>query len=412
MRRSPISLCALVLALVTAVALLRLGEFLSVAPLRGEIAPDGNAALVRRFYDAVNTTLATGQTADLERVLAIALVVHGGPLGRPPTRDGFVQHLLSLHVAYPTMWLSSAVVDRGDVVVADVRVEGATAGAFLQLPLTGQPAPWGTVDLFRITADTIAEYWGGHERAAVLEPLRSASLEVPSPARQIVSVGRTTLAAGGRVDVWTIAGPEAIFLETGHLEVTVSAVRPSPQSGAGSPAPVAPGTDTLIPGDLVLLPKDTPAAIRNDDGPPATFLVIALRNPAVATGSGPAGLPGVDYPAVTATELAGTRQTALPSGPAVLGLGRATIAPGAVFPVATPGAALFVVEAGDLSLARTNGTVWSRRFGAITTATDGTFRPGDAVTIGPGASGELRNAGTTPLVLLVVTITPVDPTAA
>jgi mannose-6-phosphate isomerase-like protein (cupin superfamily) len=170
----------------------------------------------------------------------------------------------------------------------------------------------------------------------------------------------------------------------------------------------------LTPGELFLLPERTLATIRNNDGPPATFLVIALRKPGGSSGLQPVVRPGADKPAVTATEVAGSLLTTWPSGPAVLGLGRATIAPGASFPVATPGAALFVVEAGTLSLARADGTVWSRRSadGAITTATDGILRPGDAVTLGPGASCDLRNAGTTPLVLLAVTITPVDPNGA
>jgi hypothetical protein len=176
-------------------------------------------------------------------------------------------------------------------------------------------------------------------------------------------------------------------------------------------ARIAPTDETrLNPSDLLLLPEGVRATIRNDASAAATLLAIALHKPggAVPSGSAPAASASAAAPVVTTIDLAGGPPVALPRGPAALGLGRATMSLGGTFPVAASGVALVVVEAGNLGLADIEGTAWSRRGagGAITTATDGILAPGDATMLDPGASAGLRNAGPTPLVLLVVTIAP------
>ena len=321
MGRPPIYPFALVLGLVTAIALLRFAELLAAGPSAGEVAPgDGDAALVRGFYDAVNATLETGQSTEFDRLLAADFVVHGGPVGRPPTDTGFVRHLVSLHAVYPTMrLLPQDMTARGDLVVVRVRVEGVTSGAFLNLPVSDQPPPWGSIDIFRIARGAIVEYWGGQDRTPVLEILEVASLVVPSSDLQTIWLERTTLVSGGEFTLRTGLDPEALFLEAGHLTVAVtsSAVR----------GQAAPGVETkLNPGDILLLPGGVNATARDDIGGGATFVTIALRKPG---GSTKHEDPSAGMRDVTTIELAGVPLVALPSGPAVLGLGHATIAPGA-----------------------------------------------------------------------------------
>ena len=417
MRRSPIYFSAIVVALVTAVALLRLGELLTLEPISSQVTHGSrDSALVRSFYDAVNATLDRGQPADLDQLMAVDFVAHGAQSGQPVTRDGFGRHLLAVHAMYPTLRLSvHDMLVRDDVVVAHVRVEGVTAGAFLNLPLAGQSAPWGAVDVFRIASGRIAEHWGGQEQTLLLESLQQVVLDVPSSDLRSVTLSRITRVTGGSMVYRAIAGPEAIYLESGQLAVDVApggaAWRPPP-GGAGDPAMVQAGSaTTLTPGELILLPKGTRVTIRSSDGAPITFLVIALRTPDGSTTSGwaEAAMAAASPGYLTTIDLAEFPLVALPSGPAVLGLGRATIAPGATFAVASPGVARVAVESGRVSLASSAGTVWSRHGadGWVTTARDRILGAGDAIVFQPGASGELRNADDTPLVLLVVTITPV-----
>ena len=112
---------------------------------------------------------------------------------------------------------------------------------------------------------------------------------------------------------------------------------------------------------------------------------------------------------MTVADLGPQPVLALPIGLARLGLGRITLAPGATLPVDTTGATLLVVDDGNLSAIHTVGTVWSRRGGdgSITTAAGATYGQGDGILFEPGATGEIRSVGAQPLVLLVISITPV-----
>jgi quercetin dioxygenase-like cupin family protein/predicted ester cyclase len=426
-------LCVFVGALVTAVALLRLGALLTTAPTidhtdRGDGA--ANVVLVRDFYDAVNAALRGGPLTDLERRLAAGFVAHGGPPGLPPARAGFVRHVRALRATFPEMPLRAQEVSaHGDVVVARVRIEGAARGAFLRLPLPGSPPPWGGVDLFRIAAGAVAEHWGGRAHAPLLEPLQQAPLDVPPTAAQTLALTRTTVAPGGSLAAWIGRGTEVRYLETGTLTVAVISGatgparhwRSSPPGSADPPDAVVTGSETaLAPGDVLLVPAGTWVTTRNDGGAAATFLAVALHRPGGAGGAAPASMPPiaipiatpvaipVAIPAVGTTDLMGNVPTKLPGGPAVLGFGRATLAPGGTFPVAAPGAALLAVEAGELSVAIAAGTVWRRHGadGTIATTSRRLLEAGDAVLVEPGADTEVRNAGDGPLVRLVVTLTP------
>jgi predicted ester cyclase len=415
-RRSPVLLVVCLLALATGLTFLGLGESLTSVPLarngaRG--AGDAQAALVRGFYDGVNATLRSGQPTDLDRLLAADFVEHGGPPGLAPNRTGLVRQLLALHATFPTMQLlAQDVLSEGDVVVAHVRVDGVAPGAFLGLRLADQRAAWGDVDVFRIAGGTIAEHWGGQEDAPFFEPLREAQLDLHFADWMTIALVRTIAAPGASQPLWAALGPQLLYLETGQLTVAVSAGAggqsmrwraPSP-SGAGMRDVVAPpGTTTLAAGDLLLLPTGSKATATNDADASTTFLAIALRAPGDSSASEPAATPDV-----TTVDLAGRMPATLPSGPAQVGLGRVTLAPGASLRVHAPGVALLAVEAGSMSLAISDGTAWSRHGadGAITTDSDGTLRAGDAILFEPGAAGEVRSVGDAPLVLLVVTITP------
>jgi mannose-6-phosphate isomerase-like protein (cupin superfamily)/predicted ester cyclase len=406
-------LVGLTLALVTAIAFLRLAELLAAEPLRSRIAPSsGNSALVRGFYDAVNATIATGRHSDLDRLLAADFVEHGGPPGLLPTRAGLAQRLVTLHAIYPTLRLAEqGLIGQGEVVVAHVRVEDATRGTFLGLSLPDQSMQWGTVDVFRIADGRIAEHWGGQE-TLFLEPFYQELLDFPVSPLQTISLVRTTIAPGGTIAVWAIRGPEAILLESGRLTVAIdsgstvstSIWRALPAGSTAPPEEVVPSAEVaLAAGDLVLFPEGLRATVRNDGAVAVTILTVALRRP--GGGARAAGVP----PEMATDDLDGGALVALPGGPATLGLGRVTLTPGTALPVAATGVAQFVVETGSLNLANASGTVWSRRAedNSLTTGTDSILGPGDAVTLSPGTTSDLRNVGATPLVLLVVTIAPV-----
>ncbi|HEY7030623.1 MAG TPA: ester cyclase [Thermomicrobiales bacterium] len=376
--------------------------------------------LVGAFYDAVDAAFGSGQTADLDPLLAPGFVEHGGPPDLPPTGAGLRQHLHALAATYPTLRLRERdAFARGDLVVARVVVAGAERGGFLGL-LADLPPPWGAVDVFRIADGAIAEHWGGDAAAPGLDPFGQWPFDVTSVALLTPALTRTRLDAGPSFGLGTDLGPEAVFAEAGRLAVAVASaadpVRLWRATDAGAPpTSLAPGmAAVLTPGDLLLVPQGARATAIADGGAPATFLGVGLRQPAGETRLSPAALtppavPGPNAtPGVAIADLAGTLSVAVPSGPARLGLGRATLVPGAALPIRAPGIAVLEVEAGALGLTDTAGVVWTRSAadGAVTTATDGTRTTGDAIVVEPGATTELHNAGDGPLVLLVATITP------
>lgn len=414
-RRSPIWLIVSILSLVTALTLLGLGALATdTPPWPVPAAEQGQKALVLGFYGAVNTAIQSGDTASLALLLAPDFVEHGGSSSHPPTVDGFVQDLAALRADFPTMRLiMEDLVAQDDLLVVRVRVEGAVSSAPLAISIAGQRSPWGTVDVFRISAGRIAEHWGGRERSTLLAALQELRVEVPASARQSLWLTHSTLAPGRHTESWTVLGPETTEVETGRLIATITSgpmgVRLSPSSdGLLEDVPV--GTETILqPGDLLQLPAGVHAVVRNDEGIPATFRTVAIREPGGANSNAPFGAP---VPASTPTSVITTAEAAgpmvtLPSGPATLRLSHLALPPGASLSLDPAATTTFVVETGTLDTATTTGRVWRRLAtdGTVSTAA-GIAGPGDAVMIDLGAAGELRNAGSTPVFVRVVTITP------
>src|SRR5687768_14667829 len=84
-RRPPVLLLTAGLLLATGLALRGLWAELA-APAPDLRAGDANAAVVRRFYAAVNAALRTGDVAEVKRLVAADFVEHAPLPGQPPTR--------------------------------------------------------------------------------------------------------------------------------------------------------------------------------------------------------------------------------------------------------------------------------------------------------------------------------------
>lgn len=126
-----------VLALVTAVALLRASALVAQAPRRDQPARATEAA-VRGFYDAVNQILRTGDLAALDAAVAPDLVVHAPQTGGTTDRDGLARRLVAARAVFPDASLVvEDVVANGDRAMARVAVRGGEVGGFAGIPLRG-----------------------------------------------------------------------------------------------------------------------------------------------------------------------------------------------------------------------------------------------------------------------------------
>lgn len=430
MRRFPVPLLVCLLALFTAVALLRTEAVLTVpAPALAPDRAEDHKDVVRRFYNAVNAALATGDLAPLKAVVAPDFVAHAPRPGLPPNRAGLERELTALHGASPDLRLTAAtVLADGDQVVSQVKETHAPA-TFLGLPLPPRPVLWGAVDRFRVEDDRITEHWGTVERGW-LAPLARAPLHLFPPAWRAATLERRTIAPGARPDVRTV-GPRLLVLETGRLTVAVAATSPAepgvvrlasrptaaPDAEATS-APIPPGSEvTLEPGQVVLFAQGTRAAVRSTGRTEAATLEVTIEPPGTANeyGRTPRATNAARPVDVVPQPLAGDVVAPLPTGDVVLAVGRIVLAPGAALPAhAAVGPELLAVEAGTLELTTSEGRAWGLRG----VAGPRELNPATAVAAGagmflePGSVAAFGNGGDAPLVFLVATLLPVTPTAA
>lgn len=421
MRRSVPLLLTCLLGLVTAVALLAAGRLLttpaSEAALEsapGDAAAAANTALVRRFYAAVNQTLETGDPALLDRLVAAEFAEHAALPGLPPTRAGLARYLVGLGATFPTMRLS--VVDllaQGDEVMARVRVDGAAGGDFLGLPVPGELAAWGPLDVFRVERGAIVEHWPSRDGAVLLRPLTRTPLALPTAAGVSLQIERLTYAPRATTTARRNLQLRVVALEIGTLDVRIDGeakLDRAPASEALGPREAVPvtGEVRLSPGDLLILPVAVAFRIINPGRAPAVSIEVAVALPQPLTPM----TDRIGSPSTGGTVTAHLLASSLvpePVEPVVVEIGRAILAPGTSFPApATPGLNLFHVEAGIVDPEAGDGIAWTS--GGSGGAGDGAGAPefgaGKGILLQSDTFAALRNAGETPATLLVVTVRP------
>src|ERR687883_626885 len=100
MRRSASLSLTVLLGLATGVTLFG-AALMMREPSQDTSAEDANAALVRRFYAAVNDVLQTGLTAALDELMADDFLDHVARPGLDASAAGLHQYLLSLRATFP-----------------------------------------------------------------------------------------------------------------------------------------------------------------------------------------------------------------------------------------------------------------------------------------------------------------------
>jgi predicted ester cyclase len=414
MRRAIFPL-ALVLALVTG-AVLHATRVVVLAPavaLDGDPEARAHAALIRRFYVAVNEVLATGNTVQLDDILDADLVDHAvGPV-MPPGRDGFVRSLRSLHEVAPKLQLKVLdVVVQDDRVAARLRVDGGEGAAFLGLPIAPDRL-WGAVDVFRVAAGRIAERWGGPAGLASFAPLLTLEVPIEQPTYGTVTLERWTYAPRTSETRATDLGFVVLLVDAGTLTVEVTSGADGADSVAGGKkgtagdgrAPTPGPPKFLKAGDAVVIPQGGRIAVRNDGAVPAVVLAVVAAVPAPSEGP-MAGAGGAKPTGVDHQILAGGPAANLPAGQATIAIGRVALASRAGLPSHMVGIAeLALVESGTLALAD-SGRAWvtSLPNAGPRRSNEGPVRTGAGVRVDRGNVVGYHNAGDDQLALLLVTV--------
>lgn len=407
MRRSVPLLLTCLLCLTTGIALL--GASAIVAMPTRELgsfgAPDpvaeANAALVRRFYDAINTSVATGDPTPLVAFVAPDFADRAPPAGIAPTGGGFMKHVVGLGRIFPTMHLQVEDLEaHGDLVLARVRVDGLAQGVFLGATISGEPAAWAGLDLYRIADGRIAERWTADGLPILPRALAQTPLARP-PAVAFTRLVRVTYAPGAVQPWFATLGSLFVAAERGTLTVRVggeAALTHAGEADTGtSPSAIASPTGDLLlgPGDALLLPSGARFSARNTGDEPVSVLTLALHpwSPGAPEGS-QFIWPDASLPDVEAQVLFEDVATDLPEGPATIALGRVALAPRSTLTTAgATGPWLAVVEAGALQI-------------ETPTAHGTTLRAGQGTLVPAASAPTFRNMGDGQLVVLLVTIMP------
>jgi quercetin dioxygenase-like cupin family protein len=264
--------------------------------------------------------------------------------------------------------------------------------------------------------------------------LRAAGIALPPPPG-ILALARFVFAPGTSFPDLEVPGPELIVVEAGTVTVQVPGEDMDDDEAEELAAWVTPATPgasrveivekglavfKLHVGDQLAIPPDTKHLIENDEAEPATYLAVALTPPAPSGGGPlwpPAGVTPDELPSginLTSLDLGYRAVTELPGGRGVVTLDRIVYEPAVgLTDRLSAGPQLWFVETGNLSLSTTGGKIEVARptrdaalVSPLATPTeDVTLKAGDAVLIHPGTVSSVSNTGSTPLTLLVLTVT-------
>jgi steroid delta-isomerase-like uncharacterized protein len=120
------------------------------------MSTEENKAIVRRFYEVLNTEDLTG----LDELFATNYILYLPGRTEPIDREGAKQFFTMVHQAFPDLEATiEALIAEGDQVALRFTVRATHQGVFRGIPPTGRQATWTGIETYRITAGKIAETW-------------------------------------------------------------------------------------------------------------------------------------------------------------------------------------------------------------------------------------------------------------
>ncbi|HEY7029797.1 MAG TPA: nuclear transport factor 2 family protein [Thermomicrobiales bacterium] len=391
------------LALATGVALTAVGTTLTdaqLAPSAGSTA--ANEDLVGDFYDAVNETIRTGESAKLDALVSPDVVWCRDCPDQVQSRVGLDRYLLDLHRTAPgaRLIVEELVADGHDTAMARVRVSG--------VPTVGQSVPWGPIDSFRLAHGQVVERGNGSDAVALQESLFRSRLDPLSPAVRGVAMARLTFSLGSGLDGLLSAGPTVVVVEAGSLEVRIGTGGRVVRAGSSAEESAGGEGDAALlhQGDAAIVPAGVRHSLDQQGTEAAVVLGVTLfyvddgsdRRPRRGPELGVfAPLDLVNRDAPESRPLPGVRFLASgtvkswPTGPVDVTLGRAVLGLGGRLAPAADEEVLAAVETGTL---------------AVSGDEEQTVVAGTGVLRPAGMNREFRNDGEGLLSLLVLSVAP------
>jgi hypothetical protein len=403
------------------------------------LGADGEV-IARRYYAAINEAIRTGDLSLLDGVAA--------PGADEQRSDAMAAgcdlrcRVAALYRLAPDAQLViDEVVADGDRLAVRLHVEANDRPRFLGLPLLDDLSPWASVDFLRIVAGRVAETHSGAGPPLVIEPLARAGIDAIPVAPYRLGLIQLTLAPGASLAELSTAGPLVLLMEHGALAVRADrpvTIRRSAFGSAAARDESGVGSVRIAGGDQLVLATDTGYELSNMGNDPVVVLAAAalegdggmtnrwvrartldevLFIPGEPETVSQADAPVLWPPGVQGELLADGVITTGSTAAATIGLARLTFEPSAALPTHhMSGAEMLVVETGSgaVDLIRGQGAIRPRRgdvLARLWPPGDGPLRvltiaPGGSAVLQPGASAGVRNTGTEPLAMLILTFEP------
>ena len=142
------------------------------------MSTEANKALVRRFYDEVESQ---GRLDVVDELFAPTFVDTGHP-DRGTGPDSVKAHVSEMRTRFPDLTVTvDQLVAEGEWVVARLTSRGTQLGPFAGLPPTGKAVTWTGVGRRRIIAGRIVEQWTKYDMLSLLRQLGALRLGAPAP---------------------------------------------------------------------------------------------------------------------------------------------------------------------------------------------------------------------------------------
>ena len=143
----------------------------------GDMSPEDNKALVRRFYEEIDK----GNVDAMDELVAEDYINHDPPPfpGLAPGRAGLKQAFAIFLKATPGHHVIEDQIAEGDKVVTRLRAVGKHEGELPGIPASGNDLDVKAVAVHRIENGKLAEHWSGVDSAAFLHQL--GVIRLPSP---------------------------------------------------------------------------------------------------------------------------------------------------------------------------------------------------------------------------------------
>ena len=366
-QRPLLLIATVVLAALTAIALIRAAALIDPAPASARAVADPERVVVA-FYDALNDAIRTGDPSFLDGLVSPALLN-----GLDSGGVGLRQRIRAARAVDPDLRLSlDDVIADGDRVATRVSSSSSPQSPGLGSPRATSGPPWGPLDILRVVDGRVVDFQPASPHP-VVEPLAHVSNAPRPDGATLVGLARLAFSPAGHVPALEARGPILLLVEEGEVRVRLD--RPAvltPALGRGLSADVATvvsGDVGLRPGDALAIEPGTPYGLHNAPDAPARLLAAALLPASSVARTGNRTVPSpldvllfapdfwrapvterstVPWPVgVTSTPLVASSLFADPDPSLTLALGRVALPSGAILPVQpASGSQLLAIDAG------------------------------------------------------------------